>query len=49
MERLGFCYENGIGVEADCSAALEWYDRAAEQGDEDAEEAAERLRKKIRA
>ena len=29
---LGLYYENRIGVEADIQKALEWYERAAEQG-----------------
>jgi len=33
---LGDCYYNGKGVEQDASKALEWYKKAAEQGNEDA-------------
>ena len=31
-----YCYYNGKGVEQDASKALEWYKKAAEQGNEDA-------------
>jgi len=33
---LGFCYENGAGVPQDDSKAIEWYGKAAEQGDGEA-------------
>jgi len=33
---LGFCYENGEGVPQDYAKALEWYGKAAEQGDAEA-------------
>ena len=35
---LGYCYENGYGVEKDITKAVEWYRKAAAQGDKDAEE-----------
>ena len=30
---LGWCYENGNGVDKDLKQAVEWYSKAAEQGD----------------
>jgi len=33
---LGFCYENGFGVEEDRDEAMKWYKLAAENGNEDA-------------
>ena len=30
---LGVCYQYGIGVEKDEKQAVEWYQKAAEQGD----------------
>ncbi len=32
MFNLGFCYENGYGVEKSAKKAVEWYARAAELG-----------------
>ena len=40
---LGFCYDNGEGVEQDKKEAVKWYRKAAENGDEDAKKALERL------
>jgi TPR repeat protein/Ran GTPase-activating protein (RanGAP) involved in mRNA processing and transport/predicted Ser/Thr protein kinase len=34
---LGWCYENGIGVEGNIQTAAVWYQKAAEQGDVDAQ------------
>ena len=41
---LAECYEQGRGVEQDLEQAIHWYTLAAEQGDEDAIEALERLK-----
>ncbi|MBR4388959.1 MAG: SEL1-like repeat protein, partial [Prevotella sp.] len=30
---MGLCYENGTGVAKDEAKAVEWYRKAAEQGD----------------
>ena len=43
MYRLGEMYERGEGVEKDSDAALGWYQKAAERGNEDAKKALERL------
>lgn len=32
QNQLGYCYENGLGVEQDYSMAVEWYRKAAEKG-----------------
>jgi TPR repeat protein len=32
QRNLGFCYENGTGVQQDLEKAVEWYTKAAEQG-----------------
>src|SRR6185312_9838688 len=37
QHRLGFCYENGIGVEKDAQQAVEWYRQAAIQGHAEAQ------------
>ena len=34
---LGWCYENGVGVVMDKAKAVEWYTKAAEQEDADAQ------------
>lgn len=36
--RLGWAYENGIGVSLSYSKAVEWYQKAAEQGEKEAQE-----------
>ncbi|MDD4978338.1 MAG: tetratricopeptide repeat protein [Gallionella sp.] len=41
---LGWCYENGVGVEKDTHQALVWYNKSAEQGYEKAINAAKHLR-----
>jgi len=33
---LGFCYENGAGLPQDNAKAIEWYGKAAQQGDDEA-------------
>ena len=43
MDLLGFCYENGLGVEEDEDAALYWYRCAADCG---SKAAAERLKER---
>lgn len=40
---LGYCYEDGQGVEEDYAEAVRWYRKAAEQGHEDAESALDRF------
>ena len=40
---LGICYEAGRGVEPDTDIALEWYQKAAEQGNQKALAALDRL------
>jgi TPR repeat protein len=35
QHNLGYCYENGEGVEKDIKKAIEWYQKAAKQGHED--------------
>lgn len=40
---LGWMYENGTGVEKDLVKALNWYQKAADQGDKVAQSAAEKL------
>lgn len=42
---LAVCLELGRGVKKDLEKAVKWYKKAAEQGDEDAEKAVERLKK----
>ena len=41
---LGSCYEEGKGVAKDLFEAMQWDQKAAEQGHEDAKEAFERLK-----
>jgi len=36
--QLGVCLENGFGVAKDEREAMEWYEKAAEQGHEEAKE-----------
>ena len=36
--RLAYYYEKGKGVEKDSEKAVEWYTKAAEQGDQEAKE-----------
>jgi len=43
---LALHYENGRGVKKDIDKAIYWYEKAAENGDEDAPEAIESLKKK---
>ena len=43
---LAQLYEYGLGVERDEAAALEWYRKAAEQGEEDAIEKLKELKQK---
>ena len=43
---IGRMYEEGSGVDKDISQAIHWYTKAAEQGDEEAKEALERLKNK---
>ena len=45
---LGYCYEKGMGVSKDEEKAVEWYTKAANQGDADAQKAIERLKKPLR-
>jgi TPR repeat protein len=45
MNNIGELYEKGMGVEKDLDAAIEWYRKAAEQGEENAQSALERLAK----
>ena len=40
---LGQAYETGEGVSKDLTEARRWYQKAADQGDEDAKEALKRL------
>ena len=40
---LGWCYENGLGVEKNSTEAWRWYQYAAEQGDSKAQAALKRL------
>ena len=40
---IGRFYENGLGVDADIETAKEWYQKAADNGDEDAKAALSRL------
>ena len=41
---LGFAYENGIGVEQDFAKAHEWYQKAADNGNEDAKARLDRIK-----
>jgi TPR repeat protein len=41
---MGFMYENGQGVSSDRKTAIEWYRKAAKQGDELAIERLQQLR-----
>ena len=36
MKNLAGCYKEGIGVDKDLAKAIEWYTKAAEQGNEEA-------------
>jgi TPR repeat protein len=29
---MGYCYQNGIGISVDCAKAMDWYFKAALQG-----------------
>ncbi len=40
---LGVCYSNGQGVPKDIDKVVEWYQKAAVQGDEGAKSALKRL------
>ena len=44
MNGLGYMYYAGEGVETDYTKALEWFEKAAELGDETAKENAEAMR-----
>ena len=46
QERLGHCYEQGLGVDVDLKEAIQWYEKAAKQDNEDAKEALKRLKAK---
>ena len=39
QNKLGHCYQNGIGIEKDVKKAVELYQKAAEQGNADAQNA----------
>ena len=43
MRRLGIAYENGEGVTRDIAKALDWYRKAAAEGDKSAKDALRRL------
>jgi hypothetical protein len=43
MERLGYMYQNGLGVAQDYAQARRWYQKAADAGDSWAKEALSRL------
>ena len=40
---LGYCYEYGWGVEEDFAQAKEWFQKAADQGDLEAQDELEKL------
>ena len=40
---LGMCYYNGYGVPEDHVQAVHWYHKAAEQGNDDAQEALDEI------
>ena len=42
---LGSCYERGVGVARDLNEAASWYGKAAEQGNENAKKALERVKR----
>ena len=48
QESLGHCYENGLGVTMSYEQALKWYNLAAEQGDQDAINAINGIKAKMR-
>ena len=37
QNNLGYCYQNGIGVEKNEVKAFEWYEKSAKQGDSNAQ------------
>ena len=43
QDMLGYCYENGIGVEQDSQQAVYWYRKAADNGNKYAKDALNRL------
>ena len=43
QRRLGFCYENGLGITKDFTQAKLWYKKAADQGDFEAQRALQSL------
>lgn len=46
MERMGYCYENGLGTRKDLAEAIKQYEQAAKLGNEDAIAALKRLSSK---
>ena len=46
QNNLGWCYDNGEGVEQDMSKGFEWYLKAAAQGDDYAKKKLKALLKK---
>jgi TPR repeat protein len=42
---LAVCYEKGNGVKKDLTNAIEWYTKAAEQGDKEAQDKLSLLQK----
>ncbi len=49
MRKLAYCYEDGIGTKEDIYHALEWYDKAAQCGDEVAKDILNKWKNRTRA
>ena len=47
MMNIGVMYENGEYVEKDYTKALEWYKKAMDNGDSNAQDNYDRLRKRV--
>ena len=47
MYNLGYCFDKGEGVEQNLAKAVEWYTKAQDAGDEDAEARINDIRERL--